>query len=100
MVEAEPIPPPPDDQEPKPVSPSTMDVFSPSTGRNFTRPRKLWSTSATEGVIHDVDENDMFVRGASKKWGIPATTVTKWLGGLTTMSKKGPPTILIVEEEE
>lgn len=100
MAEAKPIPPSPDDQEPKPVSLPTVDVSVPSTRRNFTRPQKLWSASAMEGAIHDGDENDMSVRRASKKWAIPVTIVTKWLGGLTTTSKKGPTTILTVEEEE
>lgn len=42
----------------------------------------------------------MSIQGASRKWGIPTATVSKWLGGLTTTSNKGPPTILTIEDEE
>ncbi|XP_059078002.1 uncharacterized protein LOC131876582 [Cryptomeria japonica] len=53
-----------------------------------------------EGALQYVEDNDMSIRGASRKWGVPAATLPKWLSCLTTMPKKGPPTILTYQEEE
>jgi len=52
-----------------------------------------------KGALYDIEENDMSIRGASKKWKIPTATLSKWLGRLTTTSKKGPPTVFPEEEE-
>lgn len=53
-----------------------------------------------KGALNDVEENGMLVRFASLKWSIPTTTLSKWLGGLTSTSKKGPPTSLTSAEED
>ncbi|XP_057859753.2 MFS-type transporter clz9-like [Cryptomeria japonica] len=80
---------------------ATVDQPSPpSTTRKVTMQHKLWSATDMEGALRDVEDNYMSIRGASRKWGIPIATLSKWLGGLTTTSKKGPPTILTYQEEE
>ncbi|XP_059077123.1 uncharacterized protein LOC131876246 [Cryptomeria japonica] len=53
-----------------------------------------------KGELKYLKDNDMPIRAASRKWGIPTTTLSKWLGGLITTSKKGPPTILMCYEED
>ena len=52
-----------------------------------------------EGAIQDVEDNCFSIRGAAKKWGIPSSSLTYWLSGLTTKKTRGPPTILSLQEE-
>ncbi|XP_059073557.1 uncharacterized protein LOC131874281 [Cryptomeria japonica] len=52
-----------------------------------------------ECAMKDVEDNSYSIRAAAKKWGIPASTLTYWLLGLTTTKRRGPPTILSLEEE-
>ncbi|GLJ39417.1 hypothetical protein SUGI_0805070 [Cryptomeria japonica] len=62
-------------------------------------PQKRWSAKDMKGALKEVKDN-MSVRATSKKWGIPTTALSKWLRGLITTSKKGPPTILTPHEED
>ncbi|XP_057842521.2 uncharacterized protein LOC131051937 [Cryptomeria japonica] len=52
-----------------------------------------------ECAMKDVEDNSYSIRAAVKKWGIPASSLTYWLSGLTTTKRRGPPTILSLEEE-
>lgn len=52
-----------------------------------------------EWALYAIEENEMSIRGTSKKWKIPTATLSKWLGGLATTSKKGSPTVITEEEE-
>ncbi|KAH9292038.1 hypothetical protein KI387_042776 [Taxus chinensis] len=72
------------------VSPSTLKV---------SKPRSDWNKSDMNNAMKDVEDYGYSTRAAAKKWGIPATTLTSWLMGITTTKRKGPPTILTDEEE-
>lgn len=50
-------------------------------------------------ALEDIEDYNWSTRGAVKKWGIPTSTLSNWLGGMTTTKRKGPPTVLIEEEE-
>jgi len=52
-----------------------------------------WRKEDMDSTLKDVEDNEMSTRSAAKKWGIRTTTLNNWLGGLTTTSKKGPPTV-------
>ena len=58
-----------------------------------------WTEEEMEHAIEDVENNFFSIRGAAKKWGIPVSSLSYWLVGLTTTKIKGPPTILSLEEE-
>lgn len=50
-------------------------------------------------ALEDAEDYGWSTRGAAKKWGIPTSTLSNWLGGVTTKRRKGPPTVLTEEEE-
>ncbi|KAH9315236.1 hypothetical protein KI387_023863 [Taxus chinensis] len=71
------------------VSPSTLKV---------SKPRSDWNKSDMNNAMKDVEDYGYSTRAAAKKWGIPSTTLTSWLMGITTTKRKGPLTILTDEE--
>ena len=60
---------------------------------------KQWTAEDMEHAIEDVEDNYFLIRGSAKKWGIPVSSLSYWLAGLTTTKAKGPLTILSLEEE-
>lgn len=58
-----------------------------------------WTEEDMEHAIEDVEDNCFSIRGAARKWGIPMSSLSYWLAGLTTTKTRGPPTILSLEEE-
>lgn len=78
-----------------------VDVVKPSQDKkNYKRVQgNQWTEEEMKGAIQDVEDNSFSIRGVAKKWGIPASSLTYWLSGLTTTKTKGPPTVLSLEEE-
>lgn len=77
---------------------SDVQVRGSKTSKNAPV-RKTWTKSDMEGAIKDVEDNEYSIRAAANKWGIPNTTLSFWLQGLTTSTKRGSSTILSDEEE-
>jgi len=53
-----------------------------------------------KAAIDDIEFNGYSIRAAAKKNGIPPTSIHYWINGLTHTKRKGPITLLSVEEEE
>ena len=81
----------------KPTLDNTIPNFECQKNKNKLQ-GKQWTEEDMEHAIEDVKDNYFSIRGAEKKWRIPVSSLSYWLGGLTTKTK-GPPTILTLEEE-
>ena len=58
-----------------------------------------WTKEDMENAVEDVEDNCFSIRASARKWGIPVSSLSYWLSGLTTTKTRGPPTILSLEEE-
>lgn len=63
-------------------------------------PKPKWSISNMKEAITCIEDKHMSLRGTSIKYGIPIASLRVWLMGATTMTVRGPCTILSAEEED
>lgn len=83
------------------VQPPAQTVVQPTIETAVRRaPRYKWTKEDMESTILCVRENNMSIRGASIKYGIPTSSLRSWLTGVTSTMTRGPRTILSEEEVE
>lgn len=62
-------------------------------------PLKKWLVDDMKREIVSVEDNNMSVRATSINYGIPNTTLRSWMMEIINTERRGPRTILSIEEE-